>query len=286
VAQGGVGFASAAGRQGGGGRKDFVVVDDVVLFRVTSEPLVVLCDGTPRSLGHFLGHSSQAPVLWHNKPPPQTATHIPRRPRVQAGAAPGGALMSTTTPPLAPGGGPEPAPPAFSLSGGGGDEDHDFSPLLDVLQRFPGIFHEEVLERLDPTARAALAASGSTFRETVYPRPICPVGLLRAQTTGWGVVQLVFKPPKPLGFLGSVEQLARAYYASGCFWDVRTCLPRRSGRAHEAMQWAREHDCPWDSRTCEFAARGGHLGVGVGALLPVDGGEHARRGASGGVSDR
>ena len=27
------------------------------------------------------------------------------------------------------------------------------------------------------------------------------------------------------------------------------------------MQWAREHGCPWDSDTCHFAARGGHLEV-------------------------
>jgi len=27
----------------------------------------------------------------------------------------------------------------------------------------------------------------------------------------------------------------------------------------EVLQWAREHDCPWDADTCYFAAMTGHL---------------------------
>jgi hypothetical protein len=27
------------------------------------------------------------------------------------------------------------------------------------------------------------------------------------------------------------------------------------------LKWAREHGCPWNSDTCSFAARGGHLTV-------------------------
>jgi hypothetical protein len=27
------------------------------------------------------------------------------------------------------------------------------------------------------------------------------------------------------------------------------------------LKWAREHHCPWDATTCEFAAQGGHLDV-------------------------
>ena len=26
----------------------------------------------------------------------------------------------------------------------------------------------------------------------------------------------------------------------------------------EVLKWAREHDCPWNHRTCEAAAEGGH----------------------------
>jgi hypothetical protein len=29
----------------------------------------------------------------------------------------------------------------------------------------------------------------------------------------------------------------------------------------DVLQWAREHDCPWDSNTCLFAASRGHLEV-------------------------
>ena len=29
----------------------------------------------------------------------------------------------------------------------------------------------------------------------------------------------------------------------------------------EVLQWAREHDCPWNDKTCHAAARGGHLAV-------------------------
>jgi hypothetical protein len=27
------------------------------------------------------------------------------------------------------------------------------------------------------------------------------------------------------------------------------------------LQWLRAHDCPWDKRTCSYAAEGGHLAV-------------------------
>jgi hypothetical protein len=27
----------------------------------------------------------------------------------------------------------------------------------------------------------------------------------------------------------------------------------------EVLKWARANDCPWDFRTCAFAAKGGHL---------------------------
>ena len=60
--------------------------------------------------------------------------------------------MPTSTPPL--GGGPEPAPPAPPLSAEGDDDDDSSSPLLDLLQRFPDLSREEVLEGLDPVARA------------------------------------------------------------------------------------------------------------------------------------
>ena len=38
-----------------------------------------------------------------------------------------------------------------------------------------------------------------------------------------------------------------------------TCV--RGGVATEVLTWARENGCPWDWRTCAYAARGGHLEV-------------------------
>ena len=37
-------------------------------------------------------------------------------------------------------------------------------------------------------------------------------------------------------------------------------MRRRSPWAPKVLQWAREHDCPWDAWTCE-AAEFGHLDV-------------------------
>ena len=42
----------------------------------------------------------------------------------------------------------------------------------------------------------------------------------------------------------------------GLPWDCKYAA------AHLAtLQWAREHGCPWDENTCQFAASGGHLDV-------------------------
>ena len=142
-------------------------------------------------------------VLCHTKRAPRrTRTH--RAALASDDAPPRGAPMSASTPP--PGGGPEPAPPAPLLSAGGDDDDHDhdFSPLLDLQQRFPDLFLKKVLERLDPTARASLARTGNAFWDLVYPRSIFPLGLLRAETPAAGAARVF----KLLSFLGSIERLA------------------------------------------------------------------------------
>jgi len=193
--------------------------------------------------------------------------------------------MSTSIPPF--GGGPEPAPPAPPLSAGDDDHDHDdFSPLLDLLERFPDLFLKEVLEQLDPNARVSLARTGGAFLDVVYPRYIFPFGLLRAEHTAWvywGAARLF----KLVNFLGSAERLTWAK-ANGCPWSSQWCeLAARGGhlealqwarargcpwnewacgcaarRGHlDVLQWAREHGCPWSAGTCESAARGGHLGL-------------------------
>jgi len=185
-------------------------------------------------------------------------TRTPRRTRPHRAALESGdaslrrAPMPASTPP--PGGGPEPAPAAPSLYDE--DHDHDFSPLLDLLQRFPDLFLKEVLERLEPTARTSLAGAGSAFLDVVFPRSIFPFGLpARAETTGDAV--RVFKL---VHFLGSIERLAWAK-ANGCPWTVDTCRYAALGGHLEALRWMRELGCPWDARTSYGAAEGGHLAV-------------------------
>jgi hypothetical protein len=92
--------------------------------------------------------------------------------------------------------------------------DDEYSPLLDLLQRLPDLFHKEVLERLDSTARASLARTGSAFRDAVYPRSIFPFGLPLTTTPRGGSVRLF----KLKDFLESVERLA--WVGPG-----RYCLP-------------------------------------------------------------
>ena len=187
---------------------------------------------------------------------------------------------------LPPGGGPEPAPAVPSLSDGGDedhDHDHDFSPLLDLLERFPDLCKTYVLVRLDPIARASLVGAGSAFLYGVFPRSIFPFGLpARAEATG-GAVRVF----KVVVFIGSIERLAWAK-ANGCPWTADTFLyaavggnlevlhwmwdqgcpwnettsSALAGSGHlPVLRWAREHDCPWGESTCCFAALGGHLAV-------------------------
>jgi hypothetical protein len=81
----------------------------------------------------------------------------------------------------------------------------DFSPLLDLLQRFPDFFHQEVLERLNPAALASLAATGSAFRAAIYPRSIFPFGLPALSTLAERAQPRVFQLED---FLEPVERLA------------------------------------------------------------------------------
>ena len=149
----------------------------------------------------------------------------------------------SASPPL-PGDGPAPAPPAPPRSDGGDDDDHDCSPLLDLLQRFPDLFEKYVLERLDPAARSLLARTGRAFLDAVYPRYIFPFGLPLAQETTGGVAARVFKL---VHFLGSIERLAWAK-ANGCPWESWKCTSAARSGHLEVLQWARQHGCPWSAR--------------------------------------
>ena len=67
-------------------------------------------------------------------------------------------------------------------------------------------------------------------------------------------------PLKLRAFVGSIKMLAWAK-DNGCPWEKRTCAFAAEGGHLETLKWAREHDCPcdWDESTCALAAQGGHL---------------------------
>jgi len=156
---------------------------------------------------------------------------------------------------LAPSAPPEPTPAAPSLSGGGDNDHDDCSALLDLLERFPDLFLKEVLERLDPTARASLAGAGSVLLNVVYPRSIFPCGLPARSETMGGAVRVF----KVVDFLGSAERLGWSK-ANGCPWETRTCSLAARGGHRQALKWMRELGCP-SGLVCYVAAQGGHLEV-------------------------
>jgi len=159
---------------------------------------------------------------------------------------------------------PPPEPLAAEGDGGDGaaakddnDNDNDtFSPLLDLLERFPELFALKVLVHLDPIDRTFLAQAGSACRDAVAASDLPRAGTRRVELgrVVWVVTHNISE------FCTSVERLAWAK-ESGCPWVARICgLASRGGRL-EVLKWAREQDCPWASRTCGFAALGGHLHV-------------------------
>ena len=128
-------------------------------------------------------------------------------------------------------------------------------PLLDLCQALPDLFNKEVLERLDPTDRTMLAQVGRPWLAAVLSS-----GLPRLPTGER--VRLRFRE-----FCTSAERLAWAR-ANGCHWGVSgslglndPCALAAQGGHLEALQWAREHYCPWDMWTCARAAEGGHRDV-------------------------
>ena len=55
--------------------------------------------------------------------------------------------------------------------------------------------------------------------------------------------------------------MVRYAHEHGCPWDWRTCSFAASRGHLEVLRYAHEHGCPWDSSTCSSAAEGGHLEV-------------------------
>ena len=63
-----------------------------------------------------------------------------------------------------------------------------------------------------------------------------------------------------LASAGDVEALQWAR-EHGCPWDYRTCSRAAQKGRLEVLQWLHAHGCPWDEQTCSSAAGGGHLFV-------------------------
>jgi len=171
---------------------------------------------------------------------------------------------------------PPPVQPAAEGHGGAADhgenadDDNDndnenFSPLLDLLERFPDLFAQNVLAYLAPIDRTFLAQTGGACRAAVAASNLPRAGTRRVEVLGrtrattrrvvlWVVTHKVRE------FCTSVERLAWAK-ASGCPWVARTCALAAQGGHLEVLKWAREHDCPWSEWTSLHAALGGHLEV-------------------------
>jgi hypothetical protein len=49
--------------------------------------------------------------------------------------------------------------------------------------------------------------------------------------------------------------------ANGCPWTERCCAAAAGEGGMEALKWAREEECPWDSELFINAALGGHVAV-------------------------
>jgi hypothetical protein len=148
-----------------------------------------------------------------------------------------------------------PEPPAEEGQGGGSDHD-TFSPLVDLLERFPDLFAQKVLAHLDPIDRTFLAQTGSACRAGVVASELPRAGW-RVEALG-KMVWVVWHSLED--FVSSVERLAWAK-ASGCPWAERTTYLVSKGGHLEVLRWARENACPWDTRVSTWAAMGGHLAV-------------------------
>jgi hypothetical protein len=170
---------------------------------------------------------------------------------------------------------PPAGPSAVEGPGGGADDDDDennntFSPLLDLLERFPDLFAQKVLRHLDPIDCTFLAQTGGACRAAVAAS-----GLPRAGSTLTTVDELGRSvwvvTHKFSDFCTSVERLAWAK-ASGCPWVELPCELRRSGRAPEgaavgAGAWLRVERVYLRSRRSGRAP--GVAAVGAGEGLPV-----------------
>ena len=165
---------------------------------------------------------------------------------------------------------PPPGAPAAEGHGGGALDDDTFLPLLDLLERFPDLFAQKVLQRLDPIDRTFFAQAGGAYRAAVVASDLPRAGtgeeVLVLGRSVWVVTHKVRE------FCTSVERLAWAK-ASGCPWVEQTCAVRRFGRATGGPAVGAGARVPvgredLSMRRCGRAPRGAE--VGAGARLPVE----------------
>lgn len=59
--------------------------------------------------------------------------------------------------------------------------------------------------------------------------------------------------------IGDLEGLKYAHYVDNCPWNTWTCSYAARNGHLECLKYAHEHGCPWDEDTCACAAMNGHL---------------------------
>jgi hypothetical protein len=135
------------------------------------------------------------------------------------------------------------APPEYWGVPGRGSYNHSnntFSPLIDLLERFPDLFALKVLRHLDPIDRTFLAQAGGACRAAVAASDLPRAGT-REEVLGESVWVVTHRLRQ---FCTSIERLAWAK-ASGCPWVPQVCALAAEGGRPEVLQWARSHGCPW-----------------------------------------
>jgi len=124
--------------------------------------------------------------------------------------------------------------------------------LAPLLEEWREVLVKHVLSRLDPTDCALLGQVAKPWLAVLVANNLPRAGK-------GGAVPLRLER-----FSGCVEALAWAK-DNGCPWDSRTSLEAAAGGQLEVLKWVREHECPWDAGACAEAAYGGHLEVLVWA---------------------
>jgi len=113
--------------------------------------------------------------------PTRPRADLPRAPHAQAVSSMAGIYWSAVDAAVIE---PPPQPPA--AEGHGGAVDHAdgnvyFSPLLDLVERFPELFVQKVLQHLDPIDRTFLAQAGVACRAAVAASHLPRAGTRRTE---------------------------------------------------------------------------------------------------------